>query len=986
MDFLLTLVVIALFIWVGRQSARIAELERARTQMEWMTAGLTRRISYVEVSSSFRSSATPVSSPFREAHPIAQQHVGWAPMPEQPRENAPDAVASATQRVETRPADAPNETHSLDANEAFGKATASAPLEPNAVSRPASEQPSDIAAGETPNPIDWERWLGVRGAAATGAVILVVALLYFLRFSIEAGWLTPAMRVGLGGIVSVACATVARTRVRDSHPTLASWMTGAGVAGLYATVWAGHYLVGIVGPLAAFALSVLVTAIGIALALRDDSLPVGLLGIAGGFAAPLSLELAPDRPYAVLAYVALLDAATVVFALRRGWWALTMLAMLGSTTYYIAWTVGEGSAPPLLQLAIVVVFASLFGALPSLAPHRIAQREAPPSGLEVATRYAALLLSYVFALRLAMMTSHTAVPAALLVLAVALQVLAVVLAGRSKEPGLLAVAVVGTAVLCLAWMGGVGVAHRSFGLAVLAVGAAIPMPVAAILDRRSHTALAAAGVLAVSASLVVLGVFVAPASSVLVAALVALSLGACALGRFTAWPSLARVATSGLAASLAMVCVASLLHGLTLRSFAVAWTMGAIWLAASLGVAHRSSETHAAWARELREGAGQGAVLLLASLWTGAARLGLPEATTLTIGFVGIALAARGAAAITYPILGLMAAVTLALHGWLHAPGPLAHVVVAYLLVGGGLFAVPMFLGRTADRPGVSRDQALLVLVFALAILPAGGGLRDIPLGGVASVAALVSLALLVGAQRTTAREEAGYAHGLLIAVAVMVATVTTLHGEHRAWAFAAFGLGAVVFDRLRPHPMFAALGGLHLILGGSLLLDPGLLSMHPRGAVPILNWIAPAFLVPAALAVGAGAVTRRDALAKLAGGIALVVVFVWANVCVIDLYSTTDRLSLALSASQGRDLTMSLVWGLYGVGLLVLGLRRDEAPLRWTSLGLVLVTAGKVFLYDLANLEDLYRVGALLGLAVSLIVISILYQRFVLRRAAPSR
>jgi len=44
-------------------------------------------------------------------------------------------------------------------------------------------------------------------------------------------------------------------------------------------------------------------------------------------------------------------------------------------------------------------------------------------------------------------------------------------------------------------------------------------------------------------------------------------------------------------------------------------------------------------------------------------------------------------------------------------------------------------------------------------------------------------------------------------------------------------------------------------------------------------------------------------------------------------------------------------------------------------------LTIAKVFLYDLGELQDLYRVASLLGLAVSLILVSLAYQRFVLRR-----
>ena len=62
------------------------------------------------------------------------------------------------------------------------------------------------------------------------------------------------------------------------------------------------------------------------------------------------------------------------------------------------------------------------------------------------------------------------------------------------------------------------------------------------------------------------------------------------------------------------------------------------------------------------------------------------------------------------------------------------------------------------------------------------------------------------------------------------------------------------------------------------------------------------------------------------------------------------------------------------------MGTWRRTSSLRWTSLGLFFLTIGKVFLYDLGQPEGLYRVGSLAGLALSLIAVSPLYQRFVFR------
>jgi uncharacterized membrane protein len=63
-------------------------------------------------------------------------------------------------------------------------------------------------------------------------------------------------------------------------------------------------------------------------------------------------------------------------------------------------------------------------------------------------------------------------------------------------------------------------------------------------------------------------------------------------------------------------------------------------------------------------------------------------------------------------------------------------------------------------------------------------------------------------------------------------------------------------------------------------------------------------------------------------------------------------------------------------VALLVAGLVRDRRPLRRVALGLLAVTAAKVFLYDLAALDSLARVGSLIGLGVLLLAGGFAWQR----------
>lgn len=90
----------------------------------------------------------------------------------------------------------------------------------------------------------------------------------------------------------------------------------------------------------------------------------------------------------------------------------------------------------------------------------------------------------------------------------------------------------------------------------------------------------------------------------------------------------------------------------------------------------------------------------------------------------------------------------------------------------------------------------------------------------------------------------------------------------------------------------------------------------------------------------------------------------------------------LALSIRQQGQVLLSALWSLTGLGVLVLGLRTGTPALRTAGLTLLLVTVGKVFLYDLSTLTSIYRVISVVVLGVLLLAGAFAYQR--LRPPAP--
>jgi uncharacterized membrane protein len=200
--------------------------------------------------------------------------------------------------------------------------------------------------------------------------------------------------------------------------------------------------------------------------------------------------------------------------------------------------------------------------------------------------------------------------------------------------------------------------------------------------------------------------------------------------------------------------------------------------------------------------------------------------------------------------------------------------------------------------------------------------------------------------------------------------------------------------------------------VGARLVLNTSVLEYQDRGGLRILNWVLYTYWVPAiALIVGVRALQplelprlrpwelslygapaahqpdedpRRRARpfgVVLLALIVILIVFVWINLAIADWFGTGRTLTLDFERKPARDLTTSIAWALYAIVLLALGVWRRSSALRWVSLGMLVVTIGKVFLYDLGELKDLYRVVSLLGLAISLIAVSLAYQRFVFRR-----
>jgi len=155
---------------------------------------------------------------------------------------------------------------------------------------------------------------------------------------------------------------------------------------------------------------------------------------------------------------------------------------------------------------------------------------------------------------------------------------------------------------------------------------------------------------------------------------------------------------------------------------------------------------------------------------------------------------------------------------------------------------------------------------------------------------------------------------------------------------------------------------------------------------VPIFNEYALPALAVAACALGAVLATRRFraqfgrfetglvAAASLCGLLALL------QILTVETHAYFATLA-AESTKPTRwrwtgQMAMSILWASYASALLAIGLWQRVASLRWLALVIFAVTAGKVFLVDMATLHAFERIIAFFVLAVLLAVAARAYQR----------
>lgn len=856
----------------------------------------------------------------------------------------------------------------IEAEEKNGDVPGAAASQAEYVSAPqdaaAMAEPEDVAREEAPPALaseaaaapavkeSFESLLGARWAVWAGGLALALGGIFLVKYSIEAGLLSPAVRLSLAAIFGLVLGLAGEAIRRKAVPGIATAysnamipgvLTAAGALTLFGVVYAAYGIYDYIGSGTAFVLLGLVAFATIGLSLLHGQALAGL-GLLGSMLTPALISSETPNIWALFSFLTISWLATAVAARRQGWTVVPSLANAGLGLWvlgYIAVSDTVNAEPP--TLALLVMLAGTIFLWPG---KRLDSPPAEASETDVPTRRAVRALRLLLRPSLAINLTVS--------MATILPALGFLFAGGGIDthPAL----IVSALIAVLAALG----AARHYAVWPAIVAALGAQTAVALMAQQGIDFIGLVNGTAVALPPVRTGYM----------AEIAMALGLGVVLVLCAFSFLKRKGADDPDFAQLWAGIAALFPvWLATTSFVEYGNLGRDWLHAAYGIAlgivliagaewlHR--QNNEAYRKPLN-------ILVLGSFAAFALSL-----HALTEGL---------ATTVLLSVIGFGYVLTSRHRNWDVLPWVMAVASVAVL-------------GRIAWEPTIVGPQNLGLTPVFNALLPGYGIpallavasawlLRDWP--GVRAKNFLQAIASVMG----------------LLAVAILIRhamnggtldnSVPTL-GEQSIYTLLTIGFSGVLMtlDLKSPSPVFRYGSMIAGVIAVINVLTMHFFTLNPyftgenTGRIPVLNLLLIGYLLPA-LAYGGLAWYARGkrppAYVSMLAVAGAALGFAWATLSVRRFWQG-ENIADWKGFMQGETYSYSVVWLLIGVLLLVLGSRFNARSLRLASAAFVLISVAKAFLIDMSNLEGVLRALSFIGLGAVLIGIGLFYQKILARK-----
>lgn len=206
---------------------------------------------------------------------------------------------------------------------------------------------------------------GDKGIVRVGAVILFIGISFLMKTITPLFTLTPAMKcigIALTGVAFLGFGY----KLKNKHNNYALTLTGIGLAILLLNTYSAYFYFELIDYQLAILSTIIIGTFGLYLSLKNDSLPLAVLALGGGFIAPILSGVAVHVSHNIIfVYYLLLNLIILSTAYVKSWRILNLLGFASTFALWPQWYVPENIMAMqvmlfiffIIYLAITVLYA-----------------------------------------------------------------------------------------------------------------------------------------------------------------------------------------------------------------------------------------------------------------------------------------------------------------------------------------------------------------------------------------------------------------------------------------------------------------------------------------------------------------------------------------------------------------------------------------------------------------------------------------------------
>ncbi|PED10208.1 DUF2339 domain-containing protein [Bacillus pseudomycoides] len=188
--------------------------------------------------------------------------------------------------------------------------------------------------------------------------IMLLGVIWLFKAGVDAGLLTPAIRIIFGVVLSVGLYYVGDMQIKQERQALGLVLAGGSITGIVLTTFAAHYLYHFFPATIAFILNIIWIILGIYLAKRYQSEYLAIFVSVGAFFVPFLLNSTAPNSYIFFGYEAILTISLLWYAYKNRYQYLYMVSycvsVLVTFVFFVIMTALLGNLN--VQLTVVYGF------------------------------------------------------------------------------------------------------------------------------------------------------------------------------------------------------------------------------------------------------------------------------------------------------------------------------------------------------------------------------------------------------------------------------------------------------------------------------------------------------------------------------------------------------------------------------------------------------------------------------------------------------